>query len=384
MDNDKKSCFFKQIDEIYAAINALEKQLNFFTEKNPCGECFFCCSKSITIPVTSMDLNYTANRTNNKNYCEADFIDFLMKKNTHEKCPNFDPDLPGCSIYNSRPIVCRTFGYAPESTVNIADESCCYYKKTNPLWPEMEKWITKFNSLIFEYYDCFADAINPRIPYDYVYLAQNHLQNGNIEKAVELYEKVEKIFVESQSRQKALVIRAKKFEILGDLESAVKVYKESIALRPADTKSLESLAFLEYSLKRHDSSVHYCQEALKYTQTKLLYNTMGSCYFIKKDFRRALESYDSALAISEINTGSQTLDVSILTNKAVCLERLGMEAESQYIFEKVIEMDENNDFAHLSLAITLRKIGKNDKAEMHLKKAYEINSAQDHPHYEIL
>ncbi len=373
MDNDKKSRFFRQIDEIYAAINSLEKQVHFFTEENPCGDCISCCNTSITIPVTSLDLDYIENRTNNKNYREANFIDFLMKKKPGANCPNFDPNLPGCSIYTSRPIVCRTFGYAPESIASITGEYCCYYKKSNPLWQEMEKWVIKFGLLRLEYYKHFMDTINPKTPSDYIYLAQIYTQNGNIEKAMELYEKVEKIFVDGKNQRMILITRAKKFEAAGDTESAAQAYRKLLALLPTDVKSIMNLVFLEYSLGRHDSSLQYCKEALKYIQTGLLYYTMGLCYFAKEDFKKAIESNDNALSFENRSQSSQSLKMSILSNKAICLERLGRYDESISIFEKVIEMDANNAFAHLSLAINLEKTGKSDQAEKHFKKACEIN-----------
>ena len=361
-----KEDFFREIDEIYEEINRLEKKANFFIEEKPCGDCDYCCTVVKIIPICVMELDYVKNRNPYAEYNEEKFVAFLNRESSG-RCPNYIEEIRGCGIYNIRPLVCRTFGYAIDPTATIVNHECCYSGKRNPIWPETEQQAMKFSILKYKYFKEFFDQIIPKTAYDYMNLAEVAIENIGIEKALEFYDSAEKIFTASNNGKMLLTVKAKKYETLKDLEKALATYCELLARYPNDMKSIAKLASIEFALGKYDDCIKHFKKTLEYTKTSLIYNTIGLSYIKKGEYQKALELYDIALKHFEN-------DQYLLTNKSTALQEMNRHEEAITIFQSILERDNDNSLVHLSLSISFYKIGKYQEAQEHLQKAKVLNS----------
>ena len=366
--NKTKEDFFREIDEIYEEVSRLEKKANFFIEENPCEDCNFCCSFVMNIPVSVIEREYIKDRTSYNGYDEEKFIAFLNEE-IYEYCPNYNKEIQGCGIYNTRPFVCRTFGYAIDSKVTMPERECCYSNKVNPVWRDTEQQLIKFNSLNFDYYNTFFEQIEPKTVDDYMSLAEIAVKRKCIEKALEFYDSAEKIFINKNRLKMFLIVKARKYEILEKQEKAIKVYYRILEIYPDDIKSLSELVNLECSLGKYDDCIKHLKEALKSIKNPLMYNTLGLSYIRKGEYQKALEVYDTALENNFEN--SQDL----LLNKAIALQRMDRHEEAIALLQSVLETGSDDGFVYISLAISFQKIGKEQEAQVYLQKVKDINDA---------
>lgn len=86
----------------------------------------------------------------------------------------------------------------------------------------------------------------------------------------------------------------------------------------------------------------------------------------KKDFEEAKKALGSALILEPEN-------INALQKMGYVLMQTQEYSEAKSIHEKLLEMDENDDMAHVLLANSLHKIGDNERAKEHHKKAIAID-----------
>ena len=104
---------------VYDIISEFYKSLrNFFPEYkgNPCIECNICCRRIANLGASLMETDYIEEFVRRRDMDRQIFHDFkeFIEKKPQEKagqtCPFFSEKLKGCSIYEARPLSCRTFG----------------------------------------------------------------------------------------------------------------------------------------------------------------------------------------------------------------------------------------------------------------------------------
>jgi len=353
--------FFKEVDEIYEKITRLEKKANFFIDDNPCETCTSCCNMRVTLHVTSMDLDYIKSRNPCSEYDEEKFISFL-KQEHNDGCPNYDKTIRGCSIYIIRPMICRTFGYAPASVLNIPP-NCIYKEKENPVWFEMLPFLNRFNFLRIKY----NEHVSFKTPYDYIISANKAINAGEAEQGINLFEICENIFIKGNNQRMFLSVRANKLEALGNLKKALRAYYEILYLNPNDISSKIKLAFIEFQLESYDNAIQNCLEILKYTESSLVYSILILSYRRKKEYQKALDI--CTVALSKFPENSENL----LVDKAITLEKLERDEEAIEILLKVLENNDRNVLANSSIAICYIKKGDNQKAEKYFNKHRELS-----------
>lgn len=361
MSQTKKD-FFKKIEEIYEDIVRLSEKANFFIEENACGTCDICCTFIKTIPVSTFELDYIKDRNQSSTYDEKKFLTFLNRKSVI-RCPNYSEDILGCHIYKTRPIVCRMFGYTLEPLERTFPEGCSYSNKENPVWPQMEQQLIKFNALKFDYYNLFFQEITPQTSLDYINLAEVLVKKDDIERAITFYDSAEKLFIESNDLRMFLTVRARKSEILGKTKEAIRTYYEILDLYPNDIKSLMKLSNLEFLLEKYDDCIQHLTSVLQYKKAPLIYNTIGLSYLRKGEYQKALETYDSAL--EQKFEDNQYL----LSNKAMALQKLDRDQEAIALLLSILEKYDDKSFTHLSLSVSFQKIGEYQKSQYHLQEA---------------
>ncbi len=102
-----------------------------YYEENPCAECNICCKEISNLGVSALEKDYIKEyiirKKLNLNVYEK-FVNFLLEiknKKDGQKCPFFDESLKGCSIYDARPLSCRTFGcYINETYKRLIPDVC--------------------------------------------------------------------------------------------------------------------------------------------------------------------------------------------------------------------------------------------------------------------
>ena len=97
-----------------------------------------------------------------------------------------------------------------------------------------------------------------------------------------------------------------------------------------------------------------------------------------------IENEDKALEIFEKVTQLDTNDATSWFYLASLYDTKNMLLESQYAYEKVIELREEYVDAHKNLAVVLIKLSEFEKANTHALKALELSSKDDYQIYYIL
>jgi tetratricopeptide (TPR) repeat protein len=101
--------------------------------------------------------------------------------------------------------------------------------------------------------------------------------------------------------------------------------------------------------------------------------TMADEAVERKDFEEAKKALGSALIIEDEN-------INVLQKMAfVCMETKDYAGAKEY-YEKLIELDENDDMAHVLLANALHKLGEDELAQEHHKRAIALDPEYA-PHY---
>lgn len=345
----KKSCFEK-IDRLYTQMSELmDGKLG---SENPCGNCHSCCTLTTTIPVSAMDLDYLDyNLGADSPYSRERFIEFFDGKNPEMQiCPNYNLELKGCNFYKYRPMVCRTFGFAPESLAPIHNTECCFCDRVSPEWEGIEPLVVEFNRLNSEYYDKLSEEFTPVTAFDYYSIANLSAFKGDHEKAARYYEEAAKKYAKQGIMRMEYLAKARRCENLDDWKGAVALYKDISILFPYDFKSMISYAEALQRIGDFQESLNVYGRVLHYMKSSLIYRSMGLSYSRIGDNENALKYYDMAIEFNDIYVDE------VRCSKAIVLEQMGRNEESREILEDLFERNPNNELVAISLIILYSKL----------------------------
>jgi len=113
-------------EEIFSELEKLYEKASLFFDKggkNFCGECYSCCTPTTIQGISQIEYDYIERifRKEKKEFLARIFKDYIRKKRDikgnliYERCPLYDLQRRGCSIYSFRPFSCRFYGfYSPE------------------------------------------------------------------------------------------------------------------------------------------------------------------------------------------------------------------------------------------------------------------------------
>ncbi|MHC9543458.1 MAG: YkgJ family cysteine cluster protein [Vulcanimicrobiota bacterium] len=184
-------------------------------ESNACGECRVCCTAEARLGVSELEFEYVGAYLRSKGRSQSelgDFREYIQKKRNGEsrdqlsrdqlsrdqqnrdqqsssnenaeeaspekadenlesepdenpekslkfdRCPLYDEQLNGCSIYPARPLPCRTYGYFMNSSTISLIPDFCALKPTTVLYDDATffqhlPFCVPFYSLIYSYDD---------------------------------------------------------------------------------------------------------------------------------------------------------------------------------------------------------------------------------------
>ncbi|MEW5821861.1 MAG: tetratricopeptide repeat protein [Cyanobacteriota bacterium] len=127
----------------------------------------------------------------------------------------------------------------------------------------------------------------------YKTLGDQHLEKGEIEQAVERYEKSIKTDPKFYQAHRAL---GEIYEKQKDYDNAIKYYKNSIDFHPDDPKILYKLGNFYTYQKDYDKAIKIYDEAIKLTPDFAeAYRNRGLAYSLKGDTDKAISSYMTSL-----------------------------------------------------------------------------------------
>ena len=122
------------IDKFYDALTDVYKSADDLMpsyESNPCEKCNLCCRRIENLGIDRLELDYIAEFERRRNADMSVFHKFeeFMKGETSRRfgkqCPFFSESLKGCSIYEARPLACRTFACFINEKIKASLPKCC-------------------------------------------------------------------------------------------------------------------------------------------------------------------------------------------------------------------------------------------------------------------
>ena len=197
--------------------------------------------------------------------------------------------------------------------------------------------------------------------------AQNLLQHGQLEKAIELYGVV---IERSPERAESYYNRANAWNRLARLEAAVADYDKAIALNPSHAHAfcnrgsvLERLGWREESLASYDRAIALDPE------DPLAHYNRGSVLKAMRRFEEALASYQTAISLRYDYADAHV-------NRGNVLEDLGRHEEAVRSFDRAIELGAIHAEAFLGRGVSLHMLRRFEEAAASYDKAIELK-----PHY---
>lgn len=164
---------------------------------------------------------------------------------------------------------------------------------------------------------------------------------------------------------------ADEFHNLDDPFNALKHYKLALKHDPVDDYSVESAMVCYQQLNKHDEAEEFLQDYLdQFPYSEVAWFEMGQFYFNRKNYEKAIQSFDYLIAINSESAG-------VFANKAACYEALEQ-------WEKAIEVYEEQLDLEYTKAFTYYKIGlcyKADKKNLEALRAFQKSLKEDPQFY---
>ncbi len=140
---------------------------------------------------------------------------------------------------------------------------------------------------------------------------------------------------------------------LGQLDQARKFYERAVKLKPTYVEAINNLGTIYYARKSFGRAISYYQKALKLvpeeSNSASMYVNLGTAFFARKQYAQCTQAYQKAL----------DLDPEVFERRGsfgVMLEDRNVEERAKY---------------HYFLAKMYAKSGRNDLALQYLRKALE-------------
>lgn len=204
--------------------------------------------------------------------------------------------------------------------------------------------------------------------------AEDCLYSNNYGEAIEAFERV---ISHDPEHILALNGLSRALQIINPSSSrSYQLLKKAFEVDPTDSLTLFNLG--SYYFKRHSfkQAAKYYAETLKYESSHAgaSYN-LGVCFDQLGESDKSVEAYTRALEIDPSSTRA-------LTNKAIALDRQGKSEEAKKLFEHALSYEDDPKI-HNNLGICLKKLGDQESALRHYKKAVELDPNYSLAHYNV-
>lgn len=156
------------MDPIYfARVTLLYEDINTHfppSEGNLCGSCHRCCTSEASQGVSALEFDYVeefllrAGRDSREVDALRNYIHKVDPPGPEgsRRCPLYDVETSGCSIYIARPLSCRAFGYfIREGNTGLIPPGCALRELTitytDETFASLLPFAMPFYSLVYEY-----------------------------------------------------------------------------------------------------------------------------------------------------------------------------------------------------------------------------------------
>jgi tetratricopeptide (TPR) repeat protein len=154
-------------------------------------------------------------------------------------------------------------------------------------------------------------------------------------------------------------IRSYRCRVLGNLDQAIKLYEQAVALDPLRTNSYSGLAYLLYVGGRYDEATLALQKALDLNpQAPLVHLTLNRILLAERKPQQALAEIEK-----EPNEWGK------FTGQALAYHALGREQDSKAAFDRLIAKYESGAAYQIAQVYAYR--GESDKSLEWLERAYQ-------------
>jgi tetratricopeptide (TPR) repeat protein len=177
---------------------------------------------------------------------------------------------------------------------------------------------------------------------------------GDIYMARKMYREAIDTFREGSKKDAVLMNKIGiAYHQMMQLDSARKSYEQSLKLKPDYVEAMNNLGTIYYTKKSYRRAINWYNKALKAapheSKSASIYMNLGTAHFARKQYEKATEAYQTAMSI----------DPEVFErhgNVGVILEERSVEEKAKY---------------HFYLAKLYAKGGRNDLALQYLRKSLE-------------
>jgi len=177
---------------------------------------------------------------------------------------------------------------------------------------------------------------------------------GDIYMARKMYREAIDTFREASAKDPVLMNKIGiAYHQMMQLDSARKSYEQALKLKPTYVEAMNNLGTIYYTRKSYRRAISWYNKALKVSgedgKSASIYMNLGTAYFARKQYEKATESYQTAMKI----------DPDVFErhgNVGVILEERSVEEKAKY---------------HFYLAKLYAKGGRADLAMQYLRKSLE-------------
>jgi tetratricopeptide (TPR) repeat protein len=191
----------------------------------------------------------------------------------------------------------------------------------------------------------FSQTVNPALTPE---------QRGDIYMAHKEYREAIDVYRQGSPKDPILLNKIGiAYHQMMQLDTARKNYEQAVKLKPDYMEALNNLGTVYYARKNYRRAIHWYSRALKVApeeaRSASVYSNLGTAQFSRKEYEKATVSYQKALA----------LDPNVFERQSsygVLLEERSVEERAKY---------------HYYLAKLYAKDGRNELAIQYLRKALE-------------
>ncbi len=143
------------------------------------------------------------------------------------------------------------------------------------------------------------------------------------------------------------------------LDNALKSYQQAVKLKKDYSEAINNIGTVYYARKNYRRAITYYQRALKIapqtSRSASIYSNLGTAYFSRKQYKDAMTAFQTAMS----------LDPEVFEHRGsygILLEERSVEERAKY---------------HFYVAKIYAKNGRNDLAIQYLRKAFEEGLKED-------
>ena len=190
--------------------------------------------------------------------------------------------------------------------------------------------------------------------------AKYYSNNGNPRKAIAFCEKALELEEEENFLHNFI---ADELHNLGDPFNALKHYKMALKHDPQDDYSLESAMVCYMQMNRYDEAEEFLQNYIdQFPFSETAWFEMGQFYFNRKNYEKAIKSFDYLLAINSDSAG-------VYANKAACYEAMAQWQKAIEVYEEQLDLEYTKAFTYYKIGLCYRAEKKNIEALQSFQKS---------------